>query len=271
MKGFESWMLSYLLNSLWQVPLLFVSGWAAARAFRNISADAEHRVWVAVLLAQSFLPALSTLRWEWLLSIASFYRASSPTGEAQVSVVMGAGTGLGILHLPSVLLAATAIAYAAATFYFAARFGWRWQKLHTIRLRAEELSLAGNAARYWAECSERFDIRTASIAASSLIFSPVTMGLSRKLLLLPTAMVSELAAADMRTVIAHEFAHMRRNDFLKNLVYELLSLPVSSIQSARSHGSTLWRAARWYVTKWPQESTDGSNMRDPYCGLLPCW
>jgi TonB family protein len=28
-------------------------------------------------------------------------------------------------------------------------------------------------------------------------------------------------------VIAHEFAHMRRNDFTKNLLYELLSLPVT--------------------------------------------
>ncbi len=33
--------------------------------------------------------------------------------------------------------------------------------------------------------------------------------------------------ADLRTVIAHEFAHMRRNDFFKNLFYEIVSLPVS--------------------------------------------
>ena len=89
------------------------------------------------------------------------------------------------------------------------------------------MKLSGDAALCWTDCSTRFEIKTASIAASSLVFSPVTMGLSRKLLLLPTAMVTELAAPDMRTVIAHEFAHMHRNDFLKNLVYELLSLPVS--------------------------------------------
>ncbi len=38
-------------------------------------------------------------------------------------------------------------------------------------------------------------------------------------------MIASLPQADLRTVIAHEFAHMRRNDFLKNLIYELLSLP----------------------------------------------
>ena len=36
-----------------------------------------------------------------------------------------------------------------------------------------------------------------------------------------------LPAAELHTVIAHEFAHIHRKDFLKNLLYQLLSLPVS--------------------------------------------
>jgi len=45
--------------------------------------------------------------------------------------------------------------------------------------------------------------------------------------LLPTNILRDLPANDLHTVIAHEFAHLRRNDFVKNLVYEWLSLPVS--------------------------------------------
>ena len=66
-----------------------------------------------------------------------------------------------------------------------------------------------------------------SIAASSRIFSPVTMGLRRKLLLLPVSMVDVLPEVDLHTVIAHEFAHMHRKDFTKNLFYELFALPVT--------------------------------------------
>jgi TonB family protein len=40
-------------------------------------------------------------------------------------------------------------------------------------------------------------------------------------------LIEELQEADLHTVIVHEFAHMRRKDFMKNLLYELLSLPVS--------------------------------------------
>ena len=55
----------------------------------------------------------------------------------------------------------------------------------------------------------------------------MTLGIRRKLLLLPVNVIEQLPEADLSTVIAHEFAHMRRKDFMKNLVYELLSLPVS--------------------------------------------
>ena len=35
MRSLEFWILAYLLNSLWQVPLLFAAGWLAARALRS--------------------------------------------------------------------------------------------------------------------------------------------------------------------------------------------------------------------------------------------
>ena len=226
MKSFESWILSYLLNSLWQIPLLCAAGWIAARALRTVGSAAEHRVWVTVLLLQSLLPAGSALPWEWLRTLFTMGDARRG-GDAHVSVVMGAGTGLGAVHLPSEFLTTIAITYGALSAYFAARFVWRWRKLSLLRQEAVEVVLTGEAALDWAQCSKRFGIDEASIAASTQIFGPVTMGLVRKLVLVPVSMAAGLPEADLRTVIAHEFAHMRRNDFLKNIIYELLSLPVS--------------------------------------------
>jgi TonB family protein len=225
-KSFESWILSYLLNSLWQIPLLFAAGWVAARALRTVGSAAEHRVWVTVLLLQSLLPAGSASPWEWLRTLFVMGDARRAS-EAHVSVVMGAGTGLGAVHLPAEFLSTIAIAYAAVSAYFAARFVWRWRKLSLLRQEAVEVVLTGEAALDWAQCSKRFGIDEASIAASTQTFGPVTMGLVRKLVLVPVSMAAGLPEADLRTVIAHEFAHMRRNDFLKNIIYELLSLPVS--------------------------------------------
>lgn len=227
MRGFESWILSYLLNSLWQAPLLFAAGWIAARALRKAGAAAEHRVWVSVVLLQTLVPAGSTLPWEWLRTHFALGGRGLGTGEGHVSVVMGAGVGLSGVDFSAGWLAVLAIGYAAVSAYFAARFVWRWWRLHMMRRDAAEVALTGEAAVCWSQCCRRFGIAGASVAASSRVFGPVTLGWRRKLVLLPAGMLAGLAGAEIHTVLAHEFAHMRRNDFLKNVLYELFSLPVS--------------------------------------------
>lgn len=225
---FVRWILSFLLNSLWQIPLLFAAGWFATRLLRPLGAAAEHRVWATVLMLQTLLPAVSALSWNWPSLLFAWSSAPHRPGEGHVSVTMGAGTALAALPLSAQWLAAMAIAYAAVFAYFAARFLWRLRRLRALRREAVPVDLTGEAALCWQRCARQFGIDHAQIAASSLIFGPVTIGVARKLMLLPATMVfSSLPETDIRTVIAHEFAHMRRNDFLKNLLCELLSLPVS--------------------------------------------
>jgi TonB family protein len=226
MTALESWMGSYLLNSLWQVPLLFAFGLLAVRALRHVGAEAEHRVWIGVLVLQSLLPTCSTAQFAWLRTLLVFDRARAP-GNAQVTVLMSGGVTSGAFRFSAAALFAIALVYGATILYFAARFIWRWSQLNSIRNESVAVFLAGETARSWIQCSQRFGIANASLATSSRVFAPVTMGITRKLLLLPASLAPRMSKSEMQSVIAHEFAHMRRNDFLKNLAYELLSLPVS--------------------------------------------
>ncbi len=227
MRNVEFWILSYLLNSLWQVPLLFAAGWLAARALRPAGAEAEHRVWVTTLTLQCLLPAGSIFPIDWLHTFSLLRWNASHTSQAYVSVTVGEGTGVAPISLPAFLPGTVAVLYVTVIAYFAARFLWRGMNLSLLRRETAPVQLTGDAAFFWARCSRRFAIEDVSIAASCRVFSPVTMGLRRKLLLLPVAMVDVLPNGDLETVIAHEFAHMQRNDFMKNLFYELLSLPVA--------------------------------------------
>jgi hypothetical protein len=124
MKGFESvfesWILSYLLNSLWQIPLLYAAGWVAARGVRKVSVEAEHRVWVCVLLLQGLLPACSWFSHEWLQMYFPWVSGPFNSREAHVSVATGEGTTLFAPHLPVSLLAAIAMAYCGVSAYFMA-------------------------------------------------------------------------------------------------------------------------------------------------------
>src|SRR5271155_5416886 len=111
MSTAETWLLSYLLNSLWQVPLLFAAGCLAARALRPLGAAAEHRVWVSVLLLQTLVPACSTLPpqifgalFARFSALLAFFTKAHPAPDSQVSVIMGPGVGLNALHIPPAML-----------------------------------------------------------------------------------------------------------------------------------------------------------------------
>lgn len=226
MTTLESILLSYFANALWQIPVLFAAGWLAARALRSLGPAAEHRVWVTVLLLQGLLPATSTIPLDDLRTLLNLFGGPPSIGQPHVSIVMGPGSALGSRHLPAWLLAILTIVYAAITTWFAVRFVWRLCTIRLISRHAAPVTLPAAAAAHWAQCAERFGVEAASLGTSTQIYGPITIGIKRKLVLLPTDILVTLPDTELRTAIAHEFAHMHRHDFLKNLVYELLSVPV---------------------------------------------
>ncbi len=225
MSGFEAWVLTYLVNSVWQIPLLVAAGWLAARALRPLGPAAEHRVWVAVLLGEALMPAASLLPADWLRMALPW--GTEASGPGRVSVTMGAGTMVGGAHVPLSFWTVAALAYGAVTAWFALRFVWRWTRLTVLRRESVPVELTGDAAEPWSRCAQRLGVGAVRLATSSRIFGPVTMGFARKMILLPAGMLGQLAEAERSTVLTHEYAHIRRDDFLKNLIYELITLPVS--------------------------------------------
>jgi TonB family protein len=233
MTNLSTWVLSYLANSLWQVPLLFAAGWIAARLVRAIGPAAEHRVWAGVLVLQSVLPAVSVASWHtsvfswtWLRAVLFWPRRYHP-GDGIVSVVMGPGSALGGLPLPRFWLAALTAVYGLVCVWYLARFAWRCADLQTIRREAIDLPETAEAARCCASAVERLGLKGISLAASTRVFSPVVLGFRRPTILLPASMLPRLTEADLEAVIAHECAHLVRNDFFRNLLYEALTIPVS--------------------------------------------
>ena len=228
MNGFENVLLAYVLNSVWQAPLLFVAAWVAARLLRTAGPAAEHRVWVGALLLQSVLPAISILPWQRVHFAVPWLTHGAAPANAQVSVLMGAGNGFGALRLPPAMMTAAAVAYGLLIVYFVARFIWRCTRLSAMIRGTEPLGFNSEVSRACERWSKHFGImRPISVACSHEIFAPLTMGIARKRVVLPADMVTRLPHSDLDTAIAHEFAHIQRNDFLKNLIYEVLSLPIS--------------------------------------------
>lgn len=223
---------AYLLNSLWQVPLVFIAAWIAARLARQLGPQVEHRVWVTAMMLQAILP-LCRFRINGLLGqawglVLSFF-GSAVGGEARVIVGAGSAASAAMLRLPAWLMTALVLVYACSLLYFAGRLAWSLARTAEMRRNATRAMLTDAQARELDRCRQFFGIADhgVQVAIAPSLAGPVTVGIRRWTLLLPPAFLDKIEANDLDAVFAHECAHLRRRDFAKNLLYGFVALPVS--------------------------------------------
>jgi len=231
MTGAASWMIGYLVNSMWMVPLVFAAAWIASRMVRRAGPQAEHRVWVAALLAETLLPGVQVrLADVWrAVSALKFWRWGVRAGEGdeRIDIAMGAGRIHGGVQLPHALMLTIAAIYAGSIVYFAARLAWGLWKTHRMRREAESIELSGAVGDRWALHLKSAEIESAVLASSTGTHGPATLGMRRGVLVVPQGFFEGMAESEMDAVMAHECAHMRRHDFAKNVLYSLVALPVA--------------------------------------------
>ena len=231
MRSLESWIVVYLLNSLWQLPLVFTAAWIAARLVRPAGPRTEHRVWVSAVMVETILPAcqldLNSLwqrAWEF---VAWSFGGNAAGGSTRVILGPAVASGSGVLRLPAYLQVGALYAYGACLLYFTSRLAWGLYRTDRILRKAEPLP----PGRSLCTRIEKNGIWSAPasvhLAISPWISGPVTIGVWRYALLLPPGFLDNVEDGDLDAVLAHEFAHMRRRDFTKNLIYGVLSLPVA--------------------------------------------
>jgi TonB family protein len=241
----ESWVLSYLLNSLWQVPMVFCAALAAAKLARPAGPRMEHRVWVGALLLEAVLP-LCNLHlgelWQRAGGLALlFLHPGSANGQTRVILGAGSASKVALPWHSAEVLGAVAVAYLCGLLYFAGRLGWGVWVTEAMRRRAVRLQLTPETAEQIdrfepalgialdGESRSRVAVCFARVyfATSGDISGPATVGVRRQTLLLPPGFLDKLSREELDAVLAHEFAHMKRWDFAKNLLYGMAVVPVA--------------------------------------------
>ncbi|SDE02557.1 M56 family metallopeptidase [Niabella drilacis] len=64
--------------------------------------------------------------------------------------------------------------------------------------------------------------RKVQLYASSIISSPLTIGFLKPVILLPVALINQLTPQQLEAIILHELAHIKRNDYLINLISQII-------------------------------------------------
>lgn len=224
MRELADWAVTYLLNAMWQIPLVFAAAWFSARLLGRVGARAEHRMWVGALMAAVVLPACH-------LHLAGLFSRVGAGAGGNVTThvsLTGAASGVsGAMRLPVWAVDAVLAVYGCVLLFFAARLLWGVWKTRHIARQASAVELEGGVAACWARYRLRLSGREAQIYCSCAVSGPVVVGMRSAVLLVPEGFLATVAAEDWEAALAHEFAHIERRDFLKSVAYGVLSLPVA--------------------------------------------
>ena len=119
-------------------------------------------------------------------------------------------------------LSSLVIAWCVGVLVFAVRPILSWYTVR--RLKVVGVSPVPEALlQLLSRTAERLHIRSAvSLLQSTLVQTPCVVGYLRPVILLPVSVVSGLPPAQLEAILAHELAHIRRHDYLINLLQMLL-------------------------------------------------
>ena len=234
MKSVAEYLLSFLLNASWQVALVAVIASLADLLLRRTPARYRHWVWVAALMLSLALPLLTSMRP--LLKNTTLTPAAPPidaiapvvvtgipesntTAEATIArprLEIGAGVAAGLLTIFLVFFS-----------YRTLRLLRAWMRTRAAKAHATTFDASHRVHAIVSECRRVIAARQVTLVHSSVLSTPATVGVLRPLIILPEKLAREASDEELTAAVGHELVHVWRRDYLLNLLYEFILLPLS--------------------------------------------
>jgi len=230
MQNASQTILTFLLNSLWQVTLIGGVAWVLSLPLRHAPARYRYRLWVGALFASFLLPMFSIVAatlgsWSWF----SWQRIAAQPRSATHNVFF-LGTQF---HLPAAGISLTPVWVAMLVSVYGLfllargiRLAGAWRHTNQMRKAACALDAPAELCGLASRCQSAMQA-AAPLLRSALARCPLTLGIKNPVIILPETLVESGRAEDWIAALLHEMAHIRRRDFLQNLLHEFLHWPVS--------------------------------------------
>ncbi len=210
-----------LLHFLWQGALLGLSAIVLFRLFSR-SANARYSVGIITLALMLAAPITTTI---WIAS-----RQTVAPAEVAVEVVPPAAPAPSTMPLSpgesAVRPAATAqpfagvvlVVWAAGVIALSIRLLGGWLTARRVARRAL-LPVTPDIHAMAMRLAERLSLRRAvNVVESAGVAVPIMVGWLKPVIVLPTSVISGFTPDQVEALIVHELAHIRRNDYLVNLL-----------------------------------------------------
>ena len=234
MDAINQMLVGYLLNSFWQITVITILALICSAFLRRVPGRHRHILWVLCLWACVVAPSATVLmqgrtgrKTDSSAQLAGDKQAPSATSRQAGWSFLSFGIRSQPVRFAQGFVNVLAWSYLGLLCFRSLQLGWIYRRTSRIRQSAYARAIPSAVAGVAENCQSFFRIPSISMLCSDEIASPSTLGWSRPVLLVPPVFFTdEIGEGDVISAFSHEMAHIRRHDFLLNLLYEVISIPL---------------------------------------------
>jgi beta-lactamase regulating signal transducer with metallopeptidase domain len=211
-----------LASNLWQAALIWVVYILITGRRSRFSAAVKHTLATIGL-------AMGTCWFIYSLVVNILTRGESMVGYGWLSFSLISFNGFSssvysIKYFVNACLPYLSFAYLITLFFMSMRYVRYFQ--YSKKLRSSGLQKMKPELRLFVgSIGRRLGIhKKVAVWLSSVVESPMTIGFLKPIILIPIATVNHLSIQQVETILLHELAHIRRNDYLLNLFITLAGI-----------------------------------------------
>ena len=231
----SEFLLNFILNSSWQIAVIFAIAASGAWLLKNAAARYRHAWWIVALVACLIVPLLTATRFvpAWVSNVPASPPSVTVPNVAKATIGSEAP---GIDHIGSSrrktvttstnVVLILSLAYVLLICGKAIRLLRFWRRKERLRNSATRNGITPEIELMAQRCRSLLNVKHATVTSSSEARVPYTLCTLRPLIVLPTAFCAAADDARLLSVLGHEMAHVKRKDFLINLLCELIALPI---------------------------------------------
>ncbi|HVR43030.1 MAG TPA: M56 family metallopeptidase [Thermoanaerobaculia bacterium] len=234
---------STLFHGLWQGVLIAALLATLLRAMRQRSAEARYAASVTALIALAVTVSVTfAVLWEGPLTTPSASGVSEelpalPAAAEALLPIIGGTERIEVSEALRRFAPAVVAIWFAGVFVFSLRLGIGYLRVMelvreaTVKAESEwNLALTRVARRIGLQ-------RPVRLLHSARVEVPTVIGVMRPVILVPLSALSGLTPEQIETIVAHELAHIRRHDYLVNLMQ-------SAIETLLFYNPAVWWISR---------------------------
>lgn len=218
-----------LVHSLWQLVIIGAGLWLLLKIARNYSPALKYNLGMAAL-GVSVLAVVGTFIFELsgyspapLKANAFFADMKFQPGPPASTIDIESAVTIAVNWIEGQLPFLVNMWFLGAMLFLFRLFN-SLSEVRILRKSSSELKDFEVEKKLYRLMGKMNIANKVSLRLSNSGLSPVTFGYFKPIILIPAGLLFQLSATQMEAIIAHELAHVKRNDYLMNLIQSALEV-----------------------------------------------